>query len=69
MPSTDVVSRPTDEAGRGAQLERNQAAIDLLRAWRQDGDIDEQRETGAYLLRVLQEEHIVIGRDDNGDRA
>ncbi len=69
MQSTDVIARPVDEADRRARMERNQAAIELLRAWREEGDSEEQRETGVYLLRVLEEDAIVIGRDDDGARA
>ena len=69
MQSTASRARPTDNANGVTQMERNQAAIDLLRAWRQEGDSDEQRDTGAYLLRVLQEDHIVIGQDPDGDPA
>jgi hypothetical protein len=66
----EIISHPADEAAGVTQMERNQAAIDLLRSWRQDdGDVNEQRETGAYLLRVLIEDHIVIGWDHDGDRA
>ncbi len=69
MQSTDVIARPVDEADRRARLERNQAAIEVLRAWREEGDGEEQRETGVYLLRALEEDAIVIGRDDDGARA
>ncbi len=31
----------------------NQALIDLLKSWREDGDAEEQRETWEYLKRVL----------------
>lgn len=69
MQSAEIISRPADETEGVTPMERNQAAIDLLRSWREEGDIDEQRETGAYLLRVLMEDRIVIGRDQHGDRA
>ena len=69
MQPPETMSRPADEVKQAAQVERNQAAIDLLRAWLEEGDADEQRETGAYLMRVLAEDHIIIGRAPNGDRA
>ena len=69
MQSTDVIMQPVDEADRRVRIERNQAAIELLRAWCEEGDSEEQRETGVYLLRALEEDAIVIGRDDDGTRA
>jgi hypothetical protein len=64
----DSITHPVDEATI-MRMERNQAAIDLLRSWREQGDVTEQRETGAYLLQVLTEDDIVIGQDHDGDRA
>ena len=45
----------TDEAQRAEQRRANEAAIQLLRSWR-EGDSEEQRETLAYLQRVLDED-------------
>jgi hypothetical protein len=39
------------------QIRRNQAAIELLRSWR-DGDAEEQRETWEYLRRALDEDRL-----------
>jgi hypothetical protein len=39
------------------QMQKNQAAIELLRSWRQ-GDEQEQRETLAYLKRALDEDRL-----------
>lgn len=36
----------------------HQDLIDLLRSWREDGDAHEQRETWAYLKRVLDEDRL-----------
>ncbi len=69
MQSTEPIIGSRGAAPSVAQAERNQAAIDLLRAWREEGDADEQRETGLYLMRALAEDDILIGRAPNGDRA
>lgn len=69
MQSAETMVRPTEEASIIPQVEQNQAAIDLLRSWREEGDPDEQRETGQYLMRVLAEDNIVIGRVQDGDRT
>lgn len=42
---------------RTRQMQKNRAAIELLRSWRQ-GDAQEQRETLAYLKRVLDEDRL-----------
>jgi hypothetical protein len=42
---------------RAKQIQKNQAAIELLRSWRQ-GDEQEQRETLAYLKRALDEDRL-----------
>jgi hypothetical protein len=39
------------------QMQKNQAAIELLRSWRQ-GDAQEQQETLAYLKRALDEDRL-----------
>ena len=36
----------------------NQAALDLLRSWREDGDEDEQRETWEFLQQALDEDRL-----------
>jgi excisionase family DNA binding protein len=40
------------------QARKNQAAIELLRSWREEGDEEEQRETGEYLMKVLDEDRL-----------
>jgi hypothetical protein len=42
---------------RDKQRQKNQAAIELLRSWRQ-GDEQEQQETLAYLKRALDEDRL-----------
>jgi len=42
---------------RAKQMQKNQAAIELLKSWRQ-GDAQEQRETLAYLKRALDEDRL-----------
>lgn len=69
MQPPDTLVRPTPDVHGGAQVERNQAAIALLRSWIEEGDATEQRETGTYLLRVLAEDDIVIGHRSHGDPA
>ena len=43
---------------RSEQARRNQAAIELLRSWREvEGeDAEEQRETGEFLMKALDED-------------
>lgn len=36
----------------------NQAAIDLLRSWREEGDEQEQRETWEFLQQSLDEDRL-----------
>ena len=43
---------------RSQQIEKNKAAIELLRSWREEGDEEEQKETGDYLRRVLDEDRL-----------
>ncbi len=69
MQSAETMVRPTEGVSSISQVERNQAAIALLRSWREQGDADEQHETGEYLMRVLAEDNIVIGRVQDGDRT
>jgi predicted deacetylase len=40
------------------QIKRNQAAIELLRQWREEGDEQEQTETAEYLRQVLDEDRL-----------
>jgi hypothetical protein len=47
----------TDAQERLDQIQKNQAAIQLLRLWR-EGDEQEQRETWEYLERVLDEDRL-----------
>ena len=49
------VSPEIDEEQRAQQRRANEAAIQLLRLWR-EGDSEEQRETLEYLQRVLDED-------------
>lgn len=69
MQSAETMVRPTEEASFIPQVEQNRAAIDLLRSWREKGDVDEQRETGQSLMRVLAEDRIVIGRVPDSERG
>jgi len=40
------------------RIKRNQAAIELLRSWREDDDDEEQKETAEYLEKVLDEDRL-----------
>jgi hypothetical protein len=40
------------------QMERNLAAIEWLRKWREEGDAEEQTETFEYLQKVLDEDRL-----------
>jgi hypothetical protein len=57
-----VIPNDVDEAEREEQRRRNQAAIDLLRSWREDGDEEEQRQTWALLKLALENNPIQIER-------
>lgn len=46
------------EASATPELGRKQEAVEALRVMREDGDTDEQRETGEYLRRVLDEDRL-----------
>ncbi len=47
------------EAGiSDAERERREKAIALLQSWIDEGDEDEQKETGEYLIRVLDEDRL-----------
>lgn len=49
-----------EPGGKDEQARRNQAAIELLRSWREaEGeDAEEQRETGEFLMKALDEDHL-----------
>jgi hypothetical protein len=44
--------------GNPPQPKANQAAIDLLRSWREEGDEQEQRETWEFLKTALDEDRL-----------
>ena len=41
-----------------ADQERREQAVALLQSWIDDGDEEEQKETGEYLIRVLDEDRL-----------
>ncbi len=51
------VAERADSQERLEQIRKNEAAIQLLRLWRQ-GDEQEQRETWEYLKRTLEEDRL-----------
>ena len=52
---SDSLSEQEREARRQEQIRRNQAALEMLENWDQE-DPEEQRETLAFLMRVLDED-------------
>ncbi len=40
------------------RIQRNQAAIELLRSWREEDDEQEQKETAEYLEQVINEDRM-----------
>lgn len=56
--STSPAKTAVTETQPIEQLQKNQAAIRLLRAWREEGDEQEQKETWEYLCRVLDEDRL-----------
>jgi len=44
------------------QMQRNLAAIEWLRKWREEGDPEEQTETFEYLQKVLDEDRLSSNR-------
>lgn len=55
--STSPVETPA-QTQQVEQSQKNQAAIRLLRAWREEGDEQEQKATWEYLCRVLDEDRL-----------
>jgi hypothetical protein len=47
---------PAEEKSRRLQREKNQAAIALLRSWREEGDEEEQQRACEDLKRTLDED-------------
>ena len=56
VPPLDGVD--SEEVERKLQVERNQAAIRLLRSWREEGDEQEQKETWEFIRRALDEDRL-----------
>ncbi|HAN74484.1 MAG TPA: hypothetical protein DCQ51_16330 [Planktothrix sp. UBA8407] len=52
-PQPQPIILTPDEQQRQEQIKKNQAGIELLRKWEQEGDEQEQTETLNYLLEVL----------------
>lgn len=47
-----------EEEARRVQREKNQAAIELLRSWREEGDAEEQRESFKALKETLDQDRL-----------
>ena len=57
--SPDEYAAQVIEAGISeAERERREQAIALLQSWIDEGDEEEQTETGEYLIRVLDEDRL-----------
>ena len=50
------------------QMQRNLAAIEWLRKWREEGDHEEQTETFEYLQKVLDEDRLSSNRSIFGQQ-
>ncbi|MDP8935603.1 MAG: hypothetical protein M3N42_16055, partial [Cyanobacteriota bacterium] len=50
------------------QMQRNLAAIEWLRKWREEGDPEEQTETFEYLQKVLDEDRLSSNRSIFGQQ-
>jgi hypothetical protein len=56
--STEPMETVVTEMSQAERMQRNQAAIELLRSWEEEGDEQEQTETWEYLRRVLDEDRL-----------
>ncbi len=52
----EYASKVLEEHISQAERERREKAIALVQSWIDEGDEEEQRETGEYLIRVLDED-------------
>lgn len=59
MPDSTSTTNTSAEDKRQEQLRHNQRVIDLLNSWELE-DADEQRETLAFLMRVLDEDRKLL---------
>jgi hypothetical protein len=51
-------SHPEAAVRNPEQAQKNQAAIDLLRTWREEGDMEEQRQAWQFLETALDEDRL-----------
>ena len=59
-PSPEAAKSVVTEMSREERIQRNQAAIELLRSWREEGDEKEQTETWEFLRQALEENPVSI---------
>ena len=57
---SEVAKSVVTEMSREERIQRNQAAIELLRSWREEGDEQEQTETWEFLRQALEENPVSI---------
>lgn len=58
LPPDEYASKVLEEHISQAERERREKAIALVQSWIDEGDEEEQRETGEYLIRVLDEDRL-----------
>lgn len=58
LPLVEYASKVLEEHISQAERERREKAIALVQSWIDEGDEQEQKETGEYLIRVLDEDRL-----------
>jgi hypothetical protein len=58
LSSNMPIETVTPEMPREERIQKNQAAIELLQSWEEEGDEQEQTETWEYLRKALDEDRL-----------